>query len=80
MKRNYKILAMLIGICLGSLSGDLIISNWIDAMHSNLSFPARLSDEIWFDIVQILSYMFQAAGVVAIVYSAIIFRHRIIHK
>lgn len=82
MKRNYKILTILIGICLGSLSGEIIIENWIVAMVSNpnISFPAKLSDEIWFDVDQILSYVFQATGLGSIVYSVIVFRHKIIHR
>ncbi|SMH70667.1 exported protein of unknown function [Candidatus Nitrosotalea okcheonensis] len=80
MKLNYKVLIILLGICFGSLGFAIIISSLESMMlppNGNDMMPLSIVSYMGSNVNPLLAYVFFITLIIVIIYSAFIFRQKI---
>ena len=80
MRLNYKILIALLGICFGSLVFATIVSSLESMMfppNGNNMMPLSIVSYMGSKVNPLLAYVFFITLIITIIYSAFIFRERI---
>jgi hypothetical protein len=80
VKLNYKILIILLGICFGSLGLAIIVSSLESMMlppNGNNMMPLSIVSYMGSNVNPLLGYVFFITLIITIIYSAFIFRQKI---